>query len=160
MILKFKTHFPWCDPGTGEPEPTHFVAKVGAALSEKPVPGVNPKWHTIRRIKNKRCRFRPGMKLQMATGPRFQPDVFAETSCTAWQHLKLDLVPTKWGYDLGVRVCYPATIPYLLGEEKMHQLAINDGFKDLDSFNRWFLLDLLADGPGDFELVGWGDKQY
>lgn len=157
MIIKFKTHFPWNDEA-GNPVPTDFVPKIGAALKPHGLRKVAPKWHTIRRINNKRARFRPGMKLQMATGSRFRPEVFAEAECTNWQHLKMDLVPTQWGYDLGVRACWPATIPYLLNEQKMALLARNDGFRDLDTFHRWFLLDLLANGPGDFELVGWGGE--
>lgn len=159
MILKFKTQFPWNNPETGEPEPTDFLQKVCASLTSTPT-NFKPKWHTLRRINNKRCRFRPGMKLQMATGSRFKPDIFAEAECTTWQHLKLEADPYTYGYGLQVRAAYPATIPYLLDELKMRQLALNDGFRDLASFNRWFLLDVLANGPGDFELVGWGNITY
>lgn len=160
MIIKFKTHFPWNNEETGEPEATDFVARIGAALKPQRTGLVAPKWHTIRRMKNRKRRFREGMKLQMATGSRFKPEVFAEAECTRWQHLKMDLVPTTWGYDLGVRVCQPATVPYLLNATNMRMLALNDGFRDLPSFHRWFLLDLLENGPGDFELVGWGNVEY
>jgi len=158
MLLKFKTHFPWNDEH-GNPVPTHFVPQIANALQGIVGPP-GAKHHTLRRI-NGKPRFREGMKLQMATGPRFKPDIFRETECTRWKHLKMDIVYTQVaGYQLRVRVCHPGVIPYKMPPDKLHWLAMWDGFPDLESFTRWFLADLLTNGPGDFELVGWTDVRY
>lgn len=157
MIIKFKTHFPW-QGADGQPEPTHFKEQIANCLADTPLPypALGIKKHTLRRIKNGKNRFRPGMKLQMATGSRFKPEVFKETVCSSWLWLKLDLVPVPYGYELGVRVCRDGKLPELLNDMNHKKLALNDGFRDVASFNRWFLLDLLENGPGNFELVGWG----
>jgi hypothetical protein len=170
MNITFKTHFPW--PGAdGQPEPTHFAQQIinelvlrdGAPRAER-----SYKLHTIRRVKDK-PRFREGMRLVLQHGSRFKPMPFVETECTGVQMLHMSLLwnDPSWleqkaeaaHYSLQIRIDHPDDVCWLT-EEDVERLARNDGFSSLEQFTRWFLLDVLANGPGTYQLVHWTEVRY
>jgi len=174
MNINFKTHFPWPD-ADGEPEPTHFKEQVLNSVNARlgtPLlfQGRGVKLHTIRRIKNGKPRFREGMKLTFSMGPRFKPERFGEAVCTGVQQLRFEhatwveelpvgsdqLIPN---HVLVISQLTDVTITCLPPVQRYH-LALNDGFPDLSTFERWFLLDVLQNGPGDYQLVHWTDLRY
>lgn len=159
MRLNFKTHFPW-NGRDGKPEPTFFRDKILLALDQHPEPEAtslfldpDKKLHTIRRI-NGKPRYREGMKLTLCTGSRFKSEPFAETVCTGTQSvwMRPRVIIDGCRLDLSVDGRH-------LDSHRMSVLALNDGL-DTQSFFKWFLLDVITNGPGEYQLVHWGDVRY
>lgn len=168
MNVSFKTHFPWVD-AKGEPVPTHFAQSIvnvmnRAVISEEtPWTGYGEKRHTMRRVKNGRRRFRPGMKLVLTVGSRFKPMEFAETTCESVQMVRMELqpIPGHAGLNLLVDIDGQAC-----SNNMLRTLARYDGFPSPGlgpsvNFLRWFMLDLLQHGsPAEYELVHWTTMRY
>lgn len=159
MNLSFKSHFPW--PGAnGKPEPTYFDGRILSALnpkSESPAPPLR-KLHTIRRAAaDGTCRYREGMDLHMVTGPRFKPERFVVAKCTGVQPIKMGLIPvvnTNSSPGLCIMV-------FINGKRLFNpvQLANNDGL-DIDQFTKWFMLDIIQNGPFTGHIIHWTDLIY
>lgn len=162
MNINFKTHFPWNGPD-GNPEPTLFATQIKNEVNRDPDTRRGERYryklHTIRRINHGKPRFREGMKLTFSTGSRFKPERFGEAVCTGTQHLKMSLQVKDNRMELFVAICHPATIPIYLKPSKFAALAQNDGLSS-ENFTKWFAQDLIANGPGDYQLVHWTDLRY
>ena len=151
MNVNFKTHFPW--PGAdGKPEETGFLEKIVAGLTRRHGDTeLAPKLHTIRRVQTK-PRFRAGMKLVLTTGGRFAPKPFCETECVSVQKVEMGLSM------LGAAACVDIAIDgFPLLHDEHDQLARNDGMTTWH-FTKWFLLDVITNGPeGDaYRVRGFG----
>ena len=162
MNINFMSEYPWngkADP----PVPTGFAEKIlNTLMSDQPHlrPDALNKRHTIRRIKTNPPRFREGMKLVLQGGTRFKPIPFAETVCTGVQTLEMELARVHGThYALNVHLLQPGSLPKLLTTNQLHDLAAHDGLT-LDTFMRWFSLDLLTNGPGLYQIVHWTDLRY
>lgn len=158
MNINFKTHFPWSGPD-GKPEPTFFKEKIIASILDVDsiiVPG--KKHHTIRRVPaSGRPRYQEGMKLRMCTGSRYRPTLFADAVCTGTQavELRLDRL-AKLDYTLQVSVRIGGKgLPY--GDADL--FAANDGLSE-QNFTKWFMLDVITNGPGSYHLVHWTGLRY
>ena len=127
MILGFKTK-----------------TKVGPTLfPEKILDGV--KIHTIR-IGD---RWRPGMKIQFATGVRTKKYAqFKSGICVSVQKIKITC-NTDYVNDQKVYVD-----DRLLSTAEVQSLAYNDGFNRLIDFCLWFNEDFEG------QLIHWTDKKY
>lgn len=157
MNINFKTHFPW--PGSdGKPGPTFFKDWIENSIAFPDMEDKLAKHHTIRRIKTK-PRFREGMKLTFSTGSRFKPVRFGEAVCSGTQFLRMDCAHYAGGISLGVWIEEPGVLHRPMTLEQMHRLAMNDGLS-VENFLKWFLLDVITNGPGHYEIVHWTDLQY
>jgi hypothetical protein len=163
MNVSFKTHFPWVDTN-GEPVPTHFAQQIVNSMLQGASHGaMSEKRHTMRRVKNGRRRFRPGMKLVFTVGSRFKPIPFAETTCESVQLVRMQLqpIPGAAGVCLMVDIDGKAC-----GNDMLRQLARYDGFYNppqgmSEDFLRWFMLDLMQNGsPAEYEMIHWTSMRY
>lgn len=171
MNINFKTHFPW--PGAdGKPEATFFREKILAGIRPQMAQmtqmkaahsktadvtdgALRPKLHTIRRI-NGKPRYREGMKLTFSTGSRFKPERFGEAMCTGTQLLRMWIETTPFLNQL--ELCCFLGSTSLTGVQQRALIA-NDGLTPA-AFSKWFLLDLLTNGPGDYQVVHWTGLRY
>lgn len=170
MIISFKEYFPWAG-ADGLPERTGFREKILACVLDGrdgrdagsegcSIERAVPKLHTIRRVPaNGRPRYREGMRLQFATGPRFKKVVFAEAVCTGVQLIKMVLYPTPFLNQMELCCYHGEKLDALLTGKAQRALHANDGLSDLN-FTKWFLLDLITNGPGVYQLVHWTDARY
>lgn len=154
MNITFKTHFPWNGPD-GTPEPTHFANLIRVAMGERvrldELGDRLIKRHTIRRVPaNGRPRYREGMHLAFATGSRFKPEVFTTGTCTATQLITMDLLITNGGSHIYLRHATGTAF----NNQEVVRLAHNDGLT-MEQFTKWFTLDLITNGPGQFQIVHW-----
>lgn len=165
MNINVKINFPWFAPDTKDVfQPTHFKEQILNSINcevRKPLmhQGLGVKLHTIRRIKHK-PRFREDMKLVLQTGSRFKPKPFAETKCTGVQYLKMATYFKSGGLSLGIWLQEQAALPMLLKLETVERLAKNDGFTSTEDFYKWFLLEVITKGPGDYQVVHWTGVRY
>ncbi len=160
MNINFKAHFPW--PGAdGKPEPTRFAESILMGLGIASGHFVSPvkKLHTIRRVKRE-PRYREGMKLVLPGGTRYKPQPFVETECTGTQILEMH--PTTHGSAIGLSIWVrePGVLRPPLHPDRMRNLALNDGFTSLEQFLKWFLADVITNGPGFYQVVHWTDVRY
>lgn len=157
MRISFATHMPWSTPE--KPAPTHFREQIENQLDvcngHMAHPRHGRKKHTLRRMNGERLRFRKGMQLQLVQGPRFKAEQFAVVECRSVQVVRMKAVESRYG----VNVCAEIG-DRMLSTDQMWEMAGNDGFYHYAHFERWFLLDLLKNGPGAYELVHWGREQY
>lgn len=139
MILGFKTKV--------NGKLTHFVQKILACVMAEWAEAYTPKKHTIRHGK----RWKAGMKLHLATGVRtkdyfqFNENIKGLEVCKSVQDIKI----THYGDAMFVTVDgkhMPA--------EKVEQLALNDGFENVNDFVKWFNSDFEG------QIIHWTDLRY
>lgn len=153
---------PWSTPLNAVP--TRFMEQIVNSLQEEAgqklsFPMYGTKRHTLRRAKQK-PRFREGMLLQFCTGPRYQQEVFADGYCTGVQLVHLNALHREF-MAIDGPPCYSWQLVAQMGGRllPLKELAANDGLA-LHDFTRWFLLDVLQNGPGMYELVHWTNTRY
>lgn len=135
MILAFSNN----NIVTGEK--TGFVEKI---LSGEKI-------HTLR----KGQRWKPGMKIHMATGIRssryhqFNKGIDHLSTCLSTQKIKIDT--TSYPYCIFIFVDDRE-----LDAREMMDLIKNDGFDTIESFIAWF------NNPAEFpdQIIHWTDKRY
>lgn len=164
MNINFKTHFPWPSGDTGKPEPTYFKERILNTLTTDIFAGVGRKLHTIRRVPaSGKLRFRAGMLLTFSTGPRFKPERFAETNCISTQEVNMWLSTMKGhgaaGPELTVNIGFNGEKKSGWNDYWFTKLLTNDGLSR-DNGIKWFALDLLTHGPGEYQIVHWTDLRY
>lgn len=139
MILGFRTKFP---DGT----PTHFVGRIKIAYTRTKSYNPFDKIHTIRT--DTKNRWKPGRKIQMATGVRTKKyNCFNEDICKSVQEIDIK---------------YIGPFPYpqvkidgrILGYCETYELALSDGFDGIDAFCQWFKEDFTG------KIIHWTDKRY
>lgn len=145
MVLGFKTHFPNEWPFKGQP--TGFKNKILAGVDKSLE--LIPKIHTIREGE----RWKPGMKIHMATGVRtanykqFNQDYPELQTVVSVQkiiiHNDRDIGKDDLWID-GKKLDLPGMI----------MLAMNDGFNSTDEFFQWFT------GHFEGQLIHWTNFKY
>lgn len=163
MILSFKEHFPW-DDESGHAAPTDFQQSIrrglGKRVTRNGTNGAMRKVHTIRRGE----RYREGMRLQFATGPRFHNVVFDEAVCTGVEPIHMDIFRRRL-LEVGGQASHVLQLGAVSDiTRKKHlydlgALACNDGLS-IDHFLRWFIADIIANGPLIGQIVHWTDLRY
>jgi hypothetical protein len=157
MRISFATHTPWATEE--QPCGTWFREQIENELDlcggHTRHPRHGRKKHTLRRMKGNKCRFRKGMQLQLVEGPRYQAEQFAATVCKDVQVVRMRAIHGVWGYSVVAMIG-----DHHLAIDQMRMLAANDGFYDFSHFERWFLLDLLKNGDGAYELIHWTNMRY
>lgn len=147
MILGFKTQI--------DGEPTHFVQKILACKLEEYKKVFKPKLHSIRKVK----RWKPGNSIQMATGVRtkkyfqFNGGGIGLDVCKSVQDIRI--VHSQFDGDKGLAKGRWVFIDDIeIGDFWLHELAVNDGFKDADEFFAWFNEDFEG------QIIHWTDYEY
>lgn len=168
MVLGFMQFF-----DKQKKEPTHFREKilVGAGFIPQN-PNIHPKGlidfigrpkiHTIRRDPHNR--WKAGRKIEMVyrgAGYRiidhFNKGIPELEKCVSVQKIEIKWTDVKKPFGLGITK-HPIVVidNARFNGQSSHilQLAINDGFKDLDQFFRWFNKDFSGN------LIHWTDLKY
>lgn len=170
MNINFKTHFPWAG-ADGQPEATGFREKIleglratgrepRAALPRVGGAELTPKLHTIRRVPaNGRPRYREGMKLVLCTGSRFKSVPFAETVCTGVQEVEMSVICDRGALVLAIALVHKGVNMYNLSGPSLKELSVRDGLT-VESFTKWFTMDVITRGPGLYQVVHWTDVRY
>lgn len=124
------------------------------------------KIHTIR--KDEHDRWRPGMKIQFATGIRTKDyNQFMTDICKSVQYIWIC-------WDRGVPEVHigntqdqlmPFYIPKHYGIDQMKELFANDGFKRQPEFFKWFWdagekTDPIYDKTFSGKIIHWTNKRY
>lgn len=105
------------------------------------------KIHTIREDSGNR--WRPGMKIHMATGVRTKNyNCFNESACLSVQDIQIKF-PTEYINDMVVIVDQ-----FVLPFKQVQQLAYNDGFEHVIDFALWFQDDFKG------KIIHWTDLKY
>jgi hypothetical protein len=139
-------------------EPTNFREKILAGVGEPPTRhGWTPKLHTIR--EDKHNRWKAGMSIQMVyRGPKYSIlDHFNKGIPELEKCVSVQKIDIKWESFIGLQK--PALNIQIdngrsLTTSEITQLAINDGFKDIEQFCRWFNKDFSGN------LIHWTDLKY
>ncbi len=146
--------FKWKGPD-GQPEPTNFREKILASIDGGPI--YTPKLHTIR--EDKPNRWKAGRKIEMVyrgAGYRivdhFNKGIPELEKCVSVQKIEI-----KWESFVGLEK--PALNVQIdnarsLTTADITRLAINDGFRDIDQFCRWFSKDFTGN------IIHWPDLKY
>lgn len=130
MILNFSEQIKI----NGEFKKTNFVKKI--------IEGT--KIHTIREDANNR--WMPGKIIHFSTGARTKNyKCFKTDICLSVQPIYINKYLEIWIDNLT-----------LLSEEEVEQLAINDGFDNVEGFWSWFKNNLPFSG----NLIHWTEKTY
>lgn len=105
------------------------------------------KIHSIR--EDKHNRWKPGRLLQGVTGARSKRyNVFFKSKCVSTQHIEitwLELKERHLAIFIDRRKLYPT---------ELHELAINDGFKNLHDLKQWFNKDFKG------KIIHWTNFKY
>jgi hypothetical protein len=160
MRISFATHMPWATEE--QPAPTYFREQILNQVTcglHLPHPRHGLKKHTLRRMKGEKPRFRKGMELQLVEGPRYQAEQFATTKCTDVQVVRMRALWSSSEIGSGFSV-HAEIGDRVLSRSELLTLAANDGFYHYSHFERWFLLDLLQNGDGAYELIHWTRTRY
>lgn len=127
---------------------TNFEEKIRLSLLLDGGGYFSPKKHTIRRS----GRVKPGQKLSMRQWAglpyRSKQVEFAKGECTGVQKIHI------WHDSFGGRYVVIDDRDELLPDEKIKELAINDGFDTIDQFFSWFGWDFTG------YIIHWTDLKY
>lgn len=140
MVLGFKTHLP-------NGKPTGFKSKILAGVDSSIE--LIPKIHTIREGE----RWKPGMKIHMATGvrtPKYEQFNKEYPELQTVIHTQKIVIKNQFDDQAGVWID-----DIKLGDREIIKLAMNDGFNSPTEFWRWFIWQ-------DFygQIIHWTNFKY
>jgi hypothetical protein len=173
MILSFSTKFP---NGT----PTRFIEKIWDGLINNNLVSVrefttflnnyvdkfndvwdstdggffNPKLHTIR--KDEHSRWKPEMKIHFTVFNRSKNSFqFAPViECKSVQKIEIQYLPLTFNWVHKLPYPVSVTIDGNSANDRIEELALNDGFDSIADFLDWFNTDFTG------KIIHWTDLKY